>query len=355
MSKKGQTVIYILMSLLFLLISIKSAYNVTTIYKSDKLDVDTLSYESKLKVNHSVNIIENEFISKEVLPGGGTYITDLVDSMDFNLSYDYKTSEILDIKADYTIKATIVGYYNQNAVGADNPVIWEKEFILKDNQTITGSSMNFSIEEELNLDLDSYNEEAMKFKNTLEIPTVTMLKLEMPVKLTASNDKYELTDSKIITAEMKLTEKVFYVDAEQEKIEEQSFLPTKGKVQTTNSRGLVLHLSLLVSSLILIFLSIKRIPFVYHEFGYEDYIESLKFDYDDIIVETENMIDIRKYSSIFISSFKEMLNLSQNLETPIILFERQKFSTFYIIDGKIAYLFFVKNERKALKEILEKE
>ena len=69
----------------------------------------------------------------------------------------------------------------------------------------------------------------------------------------------------------------------------------------------------------------------------------LHYTYDDIIVNTSNILDVSNYKIIEITEFKEMLNLSRELLLPIMNYEvmKDKETWFYVIKDDILYRYVV--------------
>ena len=76
------------------------------------------------------------------------------------------------------------------------------------------------------------------------------------------------------------------------------------------------------------------------------FLKKLKRDYNEIIVETKNMVNVKNLKPIAITTFDELLNLSNSLEMPIILYEKDEVACFYIVKDKIIYTFLIKNKVK---------
>ena len=86
---------------------------------------------------------------------------------------------------------------------------------------------------------------------------------------------------------------------------------------------------------------------------YQRKLNKILKNYDDDIVNTKTMIDVKKYKLIKIEDFKEMLNLSRELLLPIMNYEMAKDeeTCFYIIKEDIIYMYIIydKNKHKIKK------
>ena len=74
-----------------------------------------------------MKIKDNKFVEEDTLPMGQTYVTDLLDSMDINIDYQYDASRYTEVQYTYDVTATICGNYSLN--GEDYNV-WNKKYTL---------------------------------------------------------------------------------------------------------------------------------------------------------------------------------------------------------------------------------
>jgi hypothetical protein len=325
---------------------IQSGYSLYKVYSDSQVVEDNLVYTNTGKVSYYVSIKDNDFISSKIMPMGQTYITSLVEKITMTMTYIYKADQALAIEEDHKVIANIVGLYNENPNSTKNPSIWEKEYTIKPLNKVTSSSKDeIKITETFEIDLSIYNDEATRFKTEFSIPTITYLEIIMPVNLIASTDKYELDENYRLMAKIPLTELVFDIDASSEDIAEK-LVPSKLINEVAiDQRMLSIYLMLFIGSLVLALITIKKLLDQGEVEEFHSQIDKLKSEYNEIVVETDNMVDARELKPIVITTFDEMLNLATSLEMPIILFEENNLAVFYIVKGDIIYSYLLKRER----------
>lgn len=345
MFKKGNLIYFVLLAI-FIVNIFNSSFNVYKTYNEAKQETDNMVYNNTSKVSYFVNIKENSFINSRVLPSGKTYITELVDTIRMTMEYSYDSSLKLPIERDYKITATIYGLYNENPNSTRNPIIWEKEYLLKEiNKETLANSDSFKITEVFDLDLSIYNDEANRFKTVFAIPTIAYLEIKMPVNIVATTDDYNLRDTQVVLAKIPLTDKVFNIDANPSN-ETEKLLPSKNIVEVQiDQRQLTIHLVISIGSLILGLITLKKIIDSQEHEEYYSFLDKIKKDFNEIIIETDNMVDAKDLQPIVITSFEEMLNLATSLELPIILYEEANLAVFYIVKNELLYSFLVKRDR----------
>lgn len=345
-----KNIIFISMLLIFVSIIGYSGYSLYGIVNESNVSKNNHVYTNKGKVNYYVHLKDNDFISSKILGSGGTYITDLTNKVSFTMEYEYSSENPLPIEEDHNITATIYGLYNENPNSTRNPIIWEKPYVIKSSVKETyASKTNIKVVETFDVDLSVYNLEADRFKTTFSIPTISYLEIIMPVNIVSNTDDYELRENYKLTAKIPLTEKVFNIEVS-ENDSALKLLPSKNVIEVNiDQRKVTIYLVLLFGSLVLAGLTIRKLMDHPDQEEFHNLLDGLKKEFNEIIVETDNMVDARTLKPIVITTFDEMLNLATSLEMPIILYEEANLAVFYIVKGEIIYSYLVKKEKKVNK------
>lgn len=342
-SKSTLIVFLVALSILFAI----SVYDLTKILIESNAKSTPLSYTNSSTIDYNVYLKQNDFIGESILPAGKTYITELVDKINMTMKYEYNSSLSIPISYQHKIIATIYGLYNEDPNSDDNPIIWEKETVIKDlKETVTKSNNNFIVTENFDLNMTEFNEEIAKFVNRFDIPTAAYLEVKMPVIINGSNKKYLINENYIVIARIPLIDKVMSVEAETNKSEtknaktliEETFKIEPGKT-------IVYSLVIIISGA-LITISIIKLTKSNSKSSYNVELQKLKNDYNELIVATNNMVDIKKFIPVSIVSFEEMRNLSNCLTMPIILYEKKEVACFYIVKDNIIYVYIMKEKKK---------
>ena len=341
--KKGKY-IYLTLLIVFLVILGQNGYRLYSLYKESNSNKQNLTYTNKSKIDYSVTIKENDFISQTILPSNKSYITELVDKIDMVMEYNYESSENMPISQENSLTATIYGLYNATPNSVNNPTIWEKEYVLKSTKKTEHQSINkINVKEFFEIDLDFYNKEAIRFKEHFAIPSVVYLEVKLNVSLRGLTDKYYINETYPMTAKIPLTEHVFFVDAMLSDNQEKLVPSSNISESQVDQRKVVLYATLLVGSLLLSLITIKKLTEFKKDEDFLNQITRLKKEYNEIIVETDNMVDTKELKPVVITSFDEMLNLADSLMMPIFLYEEFNLCCFYIVKNDIIYSYLIRN------------
>lgn len=339
-------IVYSFLLIIFIFICLMSSYKIYTIINDSKSTKNNLIYTSSNDVSYKLNITDNEYIKTNDLEKYDTYISSLVQSIDMNFNYRYKGSEKLSLDIKHRVIATIYGLYNDNPTEKmTNPIMWKKEFILKDYVEKKYENIDqFSIDEKVNLDWQMFNNDVISFMANLSLPTVAYLEVNLEVEYYGNSDKYNLSEKQAVYAKMPLNEQVFSIEKSNND-DVEKFISSKDiDVLNREQRKLTAYIILVSSSLILILITIKLILSSKEKQPFNEIMEGLKNNYDEIIVETKSMIDTKGLKPVTISSFDEMLNLADSLLLPIMLYQETNKSIFYIVKNDMIYIYMMKNK-----------
>ncbi|NLV90517.1 MAG: DUF5305 domain-containing protein [Tenericutes bacterium] len=346
MSEKTEKRILIVLLIVFSMIFVHASYNIVTLLLEIKGNENSMVYSNNSKVDYSVYIKDNEFVNEKILKAGENYISSLTEKINMTLEYIYSSSEDLKLSYDYKIYATIFGFYNEIPTeGYNNPVIWKKEFSIKEIVSKNISSAdNFKIKENFDIDWILFNEEVNKFKENFSIPILSRLEIKMDVNINGSNDNYAMKENKSVVAYIPLTEQVFNVDTVLNDFEEKILQSNDLSIVQNNQRQIILFSIVIVILSFLIIFTISRIVSFKANKSFHKKIDEIKKNYNEIVVETKNMINTKGLKPIAITSFDEMLNLAESLISPIMFYEEKNYACFYIVKSDVIYMFVLKNK-----------
>ena len=345
---KQKKKIFLFLLTIFIFILTISAIKVYLIIEDSKSTKNNLMYTNNTSIDYSVSINENEFIKNEDLESYEMFISETVRSIKMKMSYKYNASEDISVNETHKIFATIYGRYNETPTDPDNnPIIWQRKYVIKDRAAKEYPKTSLvDIEEEFDLDWNYYNQEVIKFKENFSLPTTAFLEVKMVVDIFGQSNNYTLNETKEVIANIPLAEQVFSVEKIEEK-DENKMVSSKDIIShQKEQRKLAAYIILVVISFVLVVITIKQILNCKEKQPFQEEIDQIKHDYDEIVVETKNMVDTTDLNPVTITTFDEMLNLADSLMMPIMLYEERNLACFYIIKSEMIYVYLRRNKHK---------
>ena len=309
-----------------------------------KIEVTPINYTDTGIVDYRVYLKENEFYEDQFLPKGKSYVTSLIDYIDINYNYVFNIDEITDMNFEYKVIGNLIIEDINN-----NKELLSKEYdILETQKKELHGSNEIVINEKFQINYEEYNQLANKFRSSYGIGTNSYLKLYLVMKKDTINDEvYSIHDKNNINEVIiPLSEKSIEIkiDSTNNKSTNQVTFNLKDKIRYSN----------IICSCILFLISLYFVKIIIKSYKkmkrrrslYDKYIYKLLKEYDRLIVETNTLLDFKNYNIIQVSQFTELLDVRDNLKSPINYYcvEKHIKGIFYILADNNIYALFVSTE-----------
>ncbi len=158
-------------------------------FKEEK--VVLYSYNQKPDIKYSVFLKPNILYDKNNLEEGQSYLTGFVDYIQTYFMYEFTGKADAEIIGDYAIVAAVEGYTIQEK---KIKTIWRKEFILAPKTEFKTKDKGITIEKEISLKLEEYNNLIEQLKETAKINVPAKLTLFMNINVKASTASGEIVE-----------------------------------------------------------------------------------------------------------------------------------------------------------------
>ena len=144
--------------LIFLVIGIGSLYIGLNTKK-----IVSLKYQEDNDIDYKVYLKDNDFFEEDYIEKGKTYITSLIDHIEINYKYNIDFSDEVDAEYKYKVMAKIE---SNKADTTGN--YWTKEIdITKEITEKVTNKPNYSINQQVSLNYNEYNELLNSFKKSV--------------------------------------------------------------------------------------------------------------------------------------------------------------------------------------------
>ena len=303
-----------------------------------------MSYTSNGKFDYKVYLKPNEFINKEYLDAGEAYILDLIDHVNINSFYGFSSTEKTSVSGNNKITVKLVVNYRDSGDTNGNPELLSKEKIL-DEKIINFDSSSYNISGNYDLYLDEYLKILRDFQSQVKISVEGYVEVLSETKINGKIGGASYNDSYSKTLKIPLSSSVIKIENSNAK--EKTNKVYEGDLVKTNKKVM----SFIVIGNIITFLILCVIAKNLFTFSskseYEKLLGKILKTYDDIIVNTSNILEVENYKIIEITEFKEMLNLSRELLLPIMNYEvmKDKETWLYVIKDDILYRYVISSEK----------
>lgn len=304
-----------------------------------------MSYTPSGNIDYKVYLKPNNFISSKYLEAGEAYILNLIDYVKINTNYNFNSSSKTKVNGTNKLVASLKVYYKESTNRDTNPEVMKKEKTLN-QKIINFDDNNYSLNNEYNLYLDEYLKILRDFQDQIKISVEGYLEVSSQSNLNGEvgGIKYNSNYSNMI--KIPLTGSV--INIESESPSNNTSYVYESELVKSNKKVMTFIIIVNIIDFIIICFLLKKLFQFTNKSDYERTLSKILKTYDEIIVNTTNILDVEKYKIIEIPEFKEILNLSRELLLPIMNYEikKNKETWLYVIKDDILYRFIIKDNEK---------
>ncbi len=313
---------------------------------------ESIKYKETSEVKYGINLIENEFYDEYYLEEGTGVISSLIKNIDAEFKYNLELDEDVEYKYNYKILAEIEV---KERAKSNSIYKTEQEILKQEEQELVSKSLE--IAEKININYSEYNDQINKLLEVYKLSNTTselQLNFYLNVIDKATGEQIN-KEEKVMSLQMPLTTSAVEITVnENVKDSLGEILLQKNEFQNSQYM-LIIGVVVLIFGLITLVRLIKYISDTRSaEKMYDDEIKKILFDYKSYIQKINNIVDYKDYKVVKIDTFKELLGMKEELQSPILMYtEDDRKTTFMIINGNLLFEYIL--EARLIREKLIKE
>lgn len=305
-----------------------------------------IEYTENGNVDYTVNLKENSFFDKDSVGPGQSYISGLIENIVADFKYNLTTdSSNVGFDYSYSIDAQIIVANKSTGDYIYDPVY----NIVPETSASTQGRDSLMIGTSVGIDYNYYNEIAKSFVNAYELKdTTSTLVVTMNVKVLSTCSEFadpSNANTYFVSLNIPLDEENFSIYTTSSNTEGASnvFACTNG-----TGREVLLVLTI-VFAVIALLQAIALAVFVFltrnDDINYTNKVRKILSSYRSFVQQIEGQFDVTGYQTVPVKTFKELLNIRDTLQSPILMFENvdQTVTEFVIpTNTNILYTFEIK-------------
>ncbi len=324
------------------------AYAVVLLYTSiDRKSEYSVSYSNTSNIDYNVYLKSNEYYSDAYLPKDKQYIASLIDYVDVDLNYKFKTYENKELNYSYYVTATVLvnNQQGKNIYRNEKTLVEKMPFSPVENSS-------FSLKENVKINYGEYNNLANSFIDNYGISAVSKVVVELFVNISGKDGSWdEFNKNSVISLDIPLTKKNVDITMEY------ALANNKEEIAISDSLK-ISNVVLFVAAIVLFVLDGLAIATIIWSFipkkdAHAIYTKKLKKilrDYEGYITEThitesaEDIIKTRSLRIELVKSIDDLINVRDSVEKPILFHEDKpgEEAIFYIMDEKVSYIYIMR-------------
>lgn len=332
---------------ILLIIMVLSIFILQSSFNSEKnkafIKTNIYEYNNRYLYSYDVNMLENAYIDNDSVPDKDVYVTDLMDTVNINMTYAYEANQSSEIEYNYRIIGNLEATYSRD--GEDQKV-WKKTDVIVPTKDLSVTSNKAEINENFELDIKDKIQMVKNFQEELgiQVQTKYTVLLEISTKTNILGQDVINTYSPDIVFD--ITSKTTTISTTTENTAKPQIVTKMVQEENEFSQvkaifGSVIFVAALIT-LIVLLIKTRNNNTVRNEYKIE--LNKILKGCDEKIVEVNSRIDTSGQGLVDVREFDEVLKVSEELFKPILYWnnEKEEESWFCVLGNNMIYRFVLK-------------
>lgn len=308
------------------------------------------SYKITNNIKYRVYFKENDYLDEKNMGMNQNYIADLVDYIEVDFASLYSASMKTNLLSNYSIEATIVGEYKVPET-EENSKIWQKKYNIESVDITNYDDQNqINYNRKAKLTLDEYKDEVKRFQKELRLPMSTKLVVKFNSEVKAEEYNIDkISDMELI---IPLDESIFSITTNYDKTISSNIYSEEvdNSILKINIIFIMVSCIFILGAGVYLYKNIKVVIKTLHKNKYTRTLNKIRRDYDELIIDLKEPINLKNYQIVEVKTFEELMDLENEIRIPILNYEpiKGKEAWFVIIQQNLAYRYILLNVTKKL-------
>lgn len=345
--RRNRKILLIIIAVIFFVLSVFSLFTYYTMNSKT-----SIKYNETSNIDYNIDLIPNDFYSKSNVGENVNVIANLIDRI--NIIFNYNIN--LEQEIDYIYSYKILAQLQLKEKGKTN-LIYSNEQVPINFQQLESSDKRLEIREEINVNYNDYNNQINNLITQYKLNnTESELKLTMQVNVVNKSTGEKINkETNVMIATIPLDSKtVELTTVERVKDNVGEIIIAQERIDASK-KFLYIGISFFVTGVIFIFFLFRYIVKTRRaEKMYEVELKKILFDYKSYVQKISEPINVKEYQIIRIESFQELLQMREELQSPILMYtEKNELKTVFMMIKDNMLFAFVLSSKLIRKKLID--
>lgn len=285
---------------------------------AQKIENLILSYNVSNSVDYRVNLLENDFYETPSLGKGELVPVAFIDDVEIDFSGYLSASKVVDMNYNYEITGEIVATAADNGKEGSAGKIWTKNYTFVPMRAQTASGTGYNLAEKVIIDYQLYNDLVNQYKLQASVTMDVVMNVTLKVNANGIVDGKELNESNSVTVKIPLSVSTVMINSNAKEPDAKTLIDTQEIPASNNYVLLAISLVILLGSVIASALLLKGLRKMTEDHSLLIKFNRIMRDYNQVIIEIEELPEVKDAAVIEVKSFKDMLDIEKELHLPIM-------------------------------------
>lgn len=295
------------------------------------------NYTVNQSMQSTVNYFNSSFYDKGPGATNTAYVGDLTDTIEAQMTYNFKASRAADLTTMYSVTATIKEKFATGSDGKQVANVWSKEFPLLKPVVAQQTDQEISFSPRVSIPYAEYRQMADQIKTSLALPSTAEMTVAFTYHISGTVDGVRFDEVRVSTLSAPLDQPVYTLEQKFEK-DDKKTVASKAAKTGKSYAVLAERISSAVAIMLgmaAIVLGLRRQIF---KSPYQRELEKIYRYHDGLIIKASARTDLTNKTIVPVESFDDILNLEEELKVPILASPVGGTATYFmIVHGDIVY------------------
>ncbi len=279
-----------------------------------------LSYNTSNQVDYRVFLVNNNFYETNILGPGDIVPVAFIDRIELDFSSLLSTNRNIDMNYTYKVTGVITATADDNSNDANGGnKIWTKSYeFIAPRSLIESATTGYNIMESIPIDYNAYNELVNQYKMKAGIPMKAALTVTLTVEGNSVVDNQPLNVSESVSVNIPLSVTTVQITTTGDGTKTNSLTNTEEISASKNIVLLIISVIVFIASLLSTLMLLKSLRKMTVEHSLIIKFNKIMKDYNQVIIEIEELPDVKNAAVIEVKTFKDMLDVQKELHLPIM-------------------------------------
>lgn len=278
-----------------------------------------LSYNVTNSADYRVNLVENNFYETSTLGKGELVPVTFIKDIEIDFSSYLSANKQLNMNYNYRITGDITATASDNGKEDSGGKIWTKNYTFVEPKTLTeASSTGYNIQEKVVIDYKIYNDLVNQYKLKAAIPMDAVLTVTLTVDANSDVDGTALKEANSVSVKIPLSVATVMISTQDDGTTPKTLVNTNEIPASKNYVLLGISIVIFLGSLAATIYLLKGLRKMTEDHSLLIKFNKIMRDYSQVIIEIEDLPDVKNAAIIEVKTFKDMLDVQKELHLPIM-------------------------------------
>lgn len=320
---------------------------------AQKTESQILAYNVTNSADYKVNLVENNFYETTTLGKGELVPVTFIKDIEVDFSSYLSANKQIDMNYSYRITGAITATASDNGKENSGGKIWTKNYVFVEPKNMTEvSTTGYNVQEKVVVDYKIYNDLVNQYKLKAGIPMDAALTITLTVDANSDVEGTALKEASSVSVKIPLSVATVLITTSDDGTNSKNLVNTQEIAASKNYVLLGISIVIFLGSLAATIYLLKGLRKMTEEHSLLIKFNKIMRDYNQVIIEIEELPEVKNVAVIEVKTFKDMLDVQKELHLPIMC-ERAKdedltHNVFYIVNQNQIFKYRMNGEQERL-------